>query len=186
VIPFFKARPDEGNVQWLSYRDRPGEEFPWERLMSSEAGDGRPWGDEPLVAIARTGDSGEPLTQVPMPWLGSYTIAFEGEAIERARPVLEPHCELRMLPTEDGTRVAVVVPPLVKSALDMAASDVILFPSSDRIMTIRKLALSDRAESFGVLRLAEHSRGPTYYRQDIVDDLDALGVVRGTHFRRAT
>lgn len=186
MISFFKARPDEGSVQWLSYRDRPGEEFPWERLKTSVAGDGQPWGDEPLVAIARTGDSGEPLTPVPMPWLGSYTIAFEGEAIERVRPILEPHCELRMLPTQDGTRVAIVVPPLVELALDEAASDIIRFPSSDRIMTIRKLVLAERADSFGVLRLAEHSTGPTYYRQDVVDALEALGVVQGTHFRRET
>ena len=121
-----------------------------------------------------------------MPWLGSFTIAFKGEAIEAARPILAPHCELRALPTIDGTPIAVVVPPWVDGALDEAESDILRFPSSGRIMHVKKLALHPRAEAYGVLRLAEDSRGPTYFREDVVNELVRVGLAVGTHFHPET
>ncbi len=183
---YFSARPDEGDLQWLTYVDRPGEQRTMETLLLSQSGDGTSWGSEPLVSVARVGDHGAPLARVPMPWLGSYTIAFESDAIDLARPILTPHADLRMLPTADGTPVAVVVPPWVEGALDEMASDIVRFPSSGRIMLFKKLVLNQHAEQFGVLRLAEDSRGSTYFRQDLVDALVATGIVTGTHFHPET
>lgn len=180
---FHESWPDEGEVQWLAYLDRPDGGLASEKLMSAKAGDGSTWGDLPLVELVRTGDHGESLAPVPMPWLGSYTVAFQGEAIERARPVISPHADLRNLPTLDGTPIVVVVPPWVDGMLDETNSEVVRFPSSGRIMQIRRLALSPEAEKFGVIRLLEDWRGPTYFRADVVSALRDANVEVGTHFR---
>lgn len=183
---YFSAGPDDGDLQWLACIDLPGKQRTMETLLTSQAGDGTSWGSEPRVTVVRVGDQGETLTPVPMPWLGSYTIAFQGDAIEKARPIITPHAELRMLPTSDGTPIAVVVPPWVEGALDELESDAVRFPSSVRIMLFKKLVLDQRAETFGVLRLADYSRGRTYFRQDVVDALVATGIVAGTHFHPET
>ena len=187
MTKFFTPRPDEGDVQWLSYAEQsPESTFYIDQELSARAG-GEGWEIPPLVRVVRHDDNGAPLRPVTLPWLSRSTVALQDAVIEPLGRILTPHGELRSLRVEDpGVQVSIFVPPWIEGLLDEEASSIDRFPSSGRIMRINKLVLREQAAEYGAIRLVEASRGATYFRSDVVDQLLATGLVSGTHFRAET
>jgi hypothetical protein len=139
---------------------------------------------DPLPARLMTQDprSGRRRARADLPWLGPHVIVLRDRAIEALRPLLVPFGELLPLLCPEA-RLALWHVTHVIDALDEERSQVLRYPTSDRIMKIAmhrfKRGVLDPPQAF---KIPQMPRGAIFLTDDLVRSIDAFGF-KGTTFR---
>lgn len=110
------------------------------------------------------------------PWLCEHVLVFRERARDALRDVLDAHGETLPLATSDGVALFAFNARVV-DALDEPRSDIVRFPSSGRIMSLRKPAfVGERIEGLDMFRTTMR-RSPTYLSDRFVARVAAHGLV---------
>jgi hypothetical protein len=104
-------------------------------------------------------------------------------AVDALRGMLEANGEILPLSTKDGVELFVFNSQVI-DALDRPNSSLMLFPGTDRIMRIKKLALvGSQIVGAGLFRLP-HRGSATYVTSRFVERYEAAGL-KGLTFNHA-
>ncbi len=146
--------------------------------------DGSPQGESwkrPMVKLGPA-DAQAEGRRAHFPWLGSQALVMRNEAIVALREILEANGELLPLQTNNGS-VLFAFNARKIDALDEEASDLERFPSSGRIMEIRRHAFTESAiGDLDIFRLP--SRGSaTYVNERFVRRVKEAGL-EGLNFEQ--
>lgn len=116
------------------------------------------------------------------PWLGSHALTMRRSAVEALRDLLDANGEVLPLATEDGIELFVLNARVV-DALDEATASLTMFPGTNRIMRVKKVAfLASKIEGLDLFRLP-HRGSSTYVSERFVDRVKAAGL-RGLVFNK--
>jgi len=140
------------------------------------------WTPLPVHLLASDERTGRPLVRSQLPWLGRHVLVLRDEAIDALGPMLEPFGELLPLSCSNATLMLVHMTNVV-DALDETESEIVRFPSSERVMKIAihsfKANVVRRGQAF---KLPQMPRGSIYLTDDLVHAIGAFGF-EGTGFR---
>jgi hypothetical protein len=168
---FYQPLVHEG-YEWINTLD-PSD---YEKLSSF---DGSPRAaDWKPVAVRRVrADERQPGLASDFPWLGSHALIMRKRAVVALRGMFEAHGELLPLVTSDEVKLVVFNVTTVLDALDEERSSVERFPSTQRIMRIKKVAFRPTlVRGVDVFRLP-HRMSATYVSRRFVDAANAAGLV---------
>ena len=111
------------------------------------------------IAVRRLNydDEGHPLRAADLPWLDRSALVLTDHALQAVGGILEGSGEFLRVDPTDGTGPLWLFNVLnVTDALDERASDLVRYPSSGRIMTVRRHAfLPDRIRGLGAFRVPQ-------------------------------
>ncbi len=135
-----------------------------------------------LVKLIRLDDQGKIRAESDFPWLGEHAPVMTRRASELLQDVLAGDGELLPLACDDADlRVLNVL--RVIDALDVARSDVVRFPSTGRIMTVKAHVFRPNGlRGVKVFKVPELLRGTTFVTDEIVDLVDRSDL-KGVGFR---
>jgi hypothetical protein len=176
-MKIYRTVPDEG-YEWVVLDD----ETDYERFFGPRS---TSWsaGRQPVPNAHLLGDDagrGGRL-RARMPWLAEGVFALRDEAIDGIGPLLEPFGETLRLRSSDARLVAIRITNVI-DVLDEAESDIVRFPSSGRVMDIRRYAFRREAllrpQAF---RIPQFLRGGTFLTEDLVRQIESRGS-EGTAF----
>lgn len=132
----------------------------------------------PRMRMLRQDEDGHPLGPSDFPWLGSHLLILRPVAWRALEQLLRSWVEPLPLVADDEELVALHVLTVI-DALDMDASEVQLFPSTGRVMAVRRAVL-DRARLgptpiFKIPEFAEN-RGPTWVTEEFVHEVESSSL----------
>lgn len=131
----------------MIYRPAVVEGFEWVQPVDQEQFDlvyqldGAPraleW-EAPVVTLIRDVDDGQ-LRPADTPWLGQHALVFRDQIVDQARHALASAGEfLQLTPDGGGAPLWLFNVTTVLNALDLEASELDRFPSSGRVMRVRR------------------------------------------------
>ena len=116
------------------------------------------------------------MVHAEMPWHGSGTLIMRRAAAEVIRPLVEGQAELLPLRCDEDQLWALHVTE-VRDALDEDASDIVRFPSSGRILTVRTHVFRpEQLDGARCFKLPQMPRGRLYLAGDLADTIEAAGL----------
>jgi hypothetical protein len=134
------------------------------------------------VRLLKSGEDGQPLRQADMPWLGSHAMVLGRRAVEVLGEVVAPDAELLPLACEDAELWLLNVWRVI-DALDLEHSAVVRFPSTGRIMTVKRPVFrAEQLDGIRCFKIPGVLRGPTYVTEGVVAVAEAARL-SGVRFR---
>lgn len=135
------------------------------------------------VAVRRVrADERRPFKRSDFPWLAGCALVMRRSAVDALRDMLDATGELLPLSTDDGVELFVLNARTI-DAMDEAASSVIKYPGTDRIMRIKSIAFeASRIEGIDLFRLP-HRASATYVSSRFVERVQEAGL-RGLSFEK--
>ena len=116
------------------------------------------------------------------PWLGSNAIVMRKNAVDALHDILEKNGEVLPLQTDDGVELSVLNAQVV-DALDEDSSDIMRFPSTNRIMLVKKPVFFENViRGLDLFRLP-HRASSTYVSDSFVNRVKEAGL-RGLTFNK--
>lgn len=116
------------------------------------------------------------------PWLGADTLVMRKKAVDALCNILKENGEILPLETDDEVDLSVLNAQVV-DALDEINSDIIRFPSSNRIMLVKKPAfIKEKIEGIDIFRLP-HRASSTYVSDVFVNRVKDAGL-EGITFKK--
>ncbi|MBU1227272.1 MAG: hypothetical protein KJ698_08695 [Actinobacteria bacterium] len=139
------------------------------------------WRPVRVRALDRLHDGGPILRQADLPWLGEHALVLRSSAYRAIGPALADVGEflaLDLVGSEDRLRLFNVRRTI--DALDEGSSDIVRFPSTGRVMKIRRHEFREEAlTGEGAFRVPEVRT--LFFTEKIVRAVDAAGL-SGTEF----
>lgn len=135
------------------------------------------------IAVRRVrADEHQSCNPSDFPWLGSHALVLRQSAVEALGDILNAHCEVLPLLTDDGVELFVLNTRVI-DALDEHSSSLLRFPGSNRIMRIKKPEfVASAIEGADVFRLP-HRASSTYVSERFVERVKAARL-RGLIFNK--
>jgi len=135
---------------------------------------GREW--KPFEVELLRKDGGRSFKESDCPWIGGGFVVLRPAAIEVFGQFLGDDAEILDLLCEDADLKLLNVWRHLE-ALDIANSELVRFPSSGRIMTVKSYAFHDAAvEGHSLFRLSAMPRASIFVQQSVVDAVAAAGL----------
>jgi hypothetical protein len=166
------------------YKPMVGEGFEWVNCVNGDdyeiflSFDGSPRQEHWTPVKARRVRMDERSACYPsdFPWLGTDALVMRRKAVDALRDLLEANGEILPLEDEGGAELF-VLNARVLDALDEQRSEIVRFPSSDRIMRIKSVAFQE-----SVVRGADIFRLPlrassTYVSERFIEAVAKAGLV---------
>ena len=127
---------------------------------------GAEWRPIPVVRVPA--DAQHEFKPSDFPWLGSDALVMRRTAVDALRDILDVNGELLPLVTDDGVELF-VLNARVTDALDIAKSSLMMFPGTQRILRVKKVAFVTSAiDGRDLFRLA-HRASSTYVSDRFVN-----------------
>ena len=145
--------------------------------------DGSPRGGswKPIRVKRVPADEHQTAKQSDFPWLGAHALVMRPRAVTGLAQLLEPHGEILPLATDADVGLFVLNVLHIIDALDEGRSEILRFPSTNRIMRVTRPAFLDaRVGGVDVFRLP-HRASATYLSQRVVDTVRDLKL-KGLEF----
>lgn len=135
------------------------------------------------VPVRRTrADERHPFKQSDFPWLAGCALVMRRSAVDALRDMLDANGQLLPLSTDDGVELFALNARTI-DAMDKAASSVIKYPGTDRIMRIKSIAFeASRIDGIDLFRLP-HRASATYVSSRFVERVQEAGL-RGLSFEK--
>lgn len=176
-VRIFSPTLPEANYEWVMPIAEGRTE--WLAVVGTAAQD--PVEPAPEVEIL-TEDEGEHFKRAWMPWYGSHLLVLRDEAIDAVGPLVLPFGSLIELPSK-AARIAIFAAQTREQMLDVNRSEIIRFPSSGRVMSVRSPVFRDElVAEVDAFRLEEMRRSALYLTEALVDEIIATGLTSGTEF----
>lgn len=119
---------------------------------------------------------GTPLAHADVPWLGHHTLVMREAAAEVIAPLVDGQAELLALTSAEGPLWLLHITER-RDALDEGASDIVWFPSSDRILTIRSHVFRpERLRGARCFKIPQCPRGYAYFSEELASRIREAGL----------
>lgn len=167
----------ESGYEWINCADPTDYE-----VFSSFDGSARRAQWEPVPVVRVRADDKHQSTPSDFPWLGSDALVLRRTAVDALRDMLDANGELLPLATDDGVEL-VVFNARVIDALDVSNSTLVMFPGTQRVLRVKKVAfVASAIEGSDLFRLP-HRASSTYVSSRFVDRVRQASL-RGLIFNR--
>ena len=169
MTAYYRVLPADG-YEWVA-PVRPSDFEAIEQLASVQSSVA--W--EPISVESIGGDGQVDALRADLPWLAANVLVLRQPARRLLASILGPAGALLPLNTEGD--LWIFCPRYVDDALDEDGSDISRFPSSGRIMAVRRYVL--RKEAVGgvdAFRFAQLPQGPIIVSQRVVDAVQSAGL----------
>lgn len=123
-------------------------------------------------------EEGSPLASSDIPWNSAATPVLKERAARLIEPMLGDAGVLLPLSCTECALWLLHVTKLA-DALDEAASELVRFPSSGRVMKIRRHVFKETVvRELGIFKLAQMPRGSVFFTDRVADAIGAAGLER--------
>lgn len=137
---------------------------------------------KPIAVNRVRADKHQDFKASDFPWLGSHALVMRQSAVDALRNILEANGEVLPLSTTDCVDLYILNANVI-DALDEANSSLMMFPGTNRIMHIKKIAFVPSAIKGNDLFRLPHRASPTYVSERFVERVKETNL-RGLTFNK--
>lgn len=169
---FVPAVPDEVDYEWAM----PVDDSAGHDRLRIDTFDSVASGWSPVEMKLLREDEGQQFQPADLPWLGDHALVMRKSAADVIGPLVEGQAELLPLSCRDADLWLLHVTEC-RDALDEDRSDIVRFPSSGRIMTIRSYAFNPKAlDGARCFKIPQMPTGSIFLTGEVVDAIVAAGL----------